>query len=109
MVDLLTEYGGCRTTADGRRVRRDEPDEDLEMKQADQIRKNQLSRMNKRKPVKTFQQFQEDTAAFKKTPKLKYIINPDIENLYNAAQHLDLEEWGLFFEMVRKRYSVNQN
>jgi hypothetical protein len=109
MVDLLTEYGGYRTTADGRRVRRDEPDEDLEMKQAEQIRKNQLSRMNKRKPVKTFQQFQEDTAAFKKTPKLKYIINPDIENLYNAAQHLDPENWGLFFEMVRKRYSVNQN
>jgi len=40
MVDLLTEYGGYRTTADGRRVRRDEPDEDLEMKQAEQIRKN---------------------------------------------------------------------
>lgn len=49
MVDLLTEYGGYRTTAEGRRVRGDEPDEDLEMEQAEQIRKNQLSRMNKRK------------------------------------------------------------
>ena len=47
MKTILKEYGGFRRTASGISVRRDEPDELLQMKQADIIRKNQLALQKK--------------------------------------------------------------
>jgi hypothetical protein len=41
----LKEYGGYRRTASGTSVRRDEPDQDLEMKQSDAIQSNSLARL----------------------------------------------------------------
>ena len=40
----LKEYGGYRTTASGNRVRRDEPDADLELRESDAIQSNSLVR-----------------------------------------------------------------
>ena len=41
----LKEYGGYRRTASGTSVKRDEPDQDLEMKQSDAIQSNRLARL----------------------------------------------------------------
>ena len=72
----LKEYGGYRTTVSGNRVRRDEPDADLELRQSDAIRSNSLARMKAQAkaklkakgavptrggaPLKTFEQFRAD-------------------------------------------------
>lgn len=107
----LKEYGGYRTTASGNRVRRDEPDQDLEMRQSDAIQSNSLiraKRLAKEKlkakgavptrggaPLKTFEQFRLD-AGRGLTEELTKKQKEHMEQVYLSARALDYDKWILF-------------
>ena len=107
----LKEYGGYRTTASGNRVRRDEPDQDLEMRQSDAIRSNSLARMKAQAkaklkakgavptrggaPLKTFEQFRAD-AGGGLTEELTKKQKENMEQVYLSARALDYDKWVLF-------------
>ena len=110
----LKEYGGYRKTVSGTSVRRDEPDQDLEMRQSDAIQSNSLARMkaqakaklkagNKvptRAGKKLFEDFTKDCGRdATKTSSTK--SRETMKNIYNAAQHIDFDKWLIFVsEMV---------
>ena len=107
----LKEYGGYRTTASGNRVRRDEPDADLELRQSDAIQSNSLvraKRLAKEKlkagnkvptragaPLKTFEQFRAD-AGGGLTEELTKKQRDHMEQIYLSARALDYDKWMLF-------------
>ena len=107
----LKEYGGYRRTASGASVRRDEPDQDLEMKQSDAIRSNSLARMKAQAkaklkagnkvptragaPLKTFEQFRAD-AGMGLTEELTKKQKDNMEQVYLSARALDFDKWVLF-------------
>ena len=107
----LKEYGGYRRTASGTSVRRDEPDQDLEMKQSDAIRSNSLARMKAQAkaklkagnkvptragaPLKTFEQFRAD-AGGGLTEELTKKQTEHMKQVHASAQHLSYDKWILF-------------
>ena len=107
----LKEYGGYRRTASGASVRRDEPDQDLEMRQSDAIQSNSLvraKRLAKEKlkagnkvptragaPLKTFEQFRAD-AGMGLTEELTKKQKEHLEQVYLSARALDYDKWMLF-------------
>ena len=107
----LKEYGGYRTTASGNRVRRDQPDADLELRQSDAIQSNSLvraKRLAKEKlkakgavptrggaPLKTFEQFRFD-AGRGLTEELTKKQKEHMEQVYLSARALDYDKWMLF-------------
>ena len=107
----LKEYGGYRRTASGTSVKRDEPDQDLEMKQSDAIQSNRLARLKaqaKEKlkargavptrggaPLKTFEQFRAD-AGGGLTEELTKKQRDHMEQIYLSARALDYDKWVLF-------------
>ena len=107
----LKEYGGYRRTASGTSVRRDEPDQDLEMKQSDAIRSNSLARMKAQAkaklkagnkvptragaPLKTFEQFRAD-AGGGLTEELTKKQTEHMKQVHASAQHLSYDKWMLF-------------
>jgi hypothetical protein len=107
----LKEYGGYRTTASGNRVRRDEPDADLELRQSDAIQSNSLvraKRLAKEKlkakgavptrggaPLKTFEQFRAD-AGGGLTEELTKKQTEHMKQVHASAQHLSYDKWILF-------------
>ena len=107
----LKEYGGYRRTASGASVRRDEPDQDLEMRQSDAIQSNSLvraKRLAKEKlkakgavptrggaPLKTFEQFRAD-AGGGLTEELTKKQKEHLEQVYLSARALDYDKWMLF-------------
>jgi hypothetical protein len=107
----LKEYSGYRTTASGNRVRRDEPDQDLEMRQSDAIQSNSLARakrLAKEKlkakgavptrggaPLKTFEQFRAD-AGRGLTEELTKKQTEHMKQVHASAQHLSYDKWMLF-------------
>ena len=107
----LKEYGGYRRTASGASVRRDEPDQDLEMRQSDAIQSNSLvraKRLAKEKlkakgavptrggaPLKTFEQFRAD-AGGGLTEELTKKQKDNMEQVYLSARALDFDKWVLF-------------
>ena len=107
----LKEYGGYRTTASGNRVRRDEPDADLELRQSDAIQSNSLvraKRLAKEKlkakgavptrggaPLKTFEEFRAD-AGGGLTEELTKKQRDHMEQIYLSARALDFDKWVLF-------------
>jgi hypothetical protein len=107
----LKEYGGYRRTASGTSVKRDEPDQDLEMKQSDAIQSNRLARLKaqaKEKlkargavptkggaPLKTFEQFRVD-AGMGLTEELSKKQKENMEQVYLSARALDFDKWVLF-------------
>ena len=109
----LKEYGGYRRTASGASVRRDEPDQDLEMKQSDAIRSNSLARMKAQAkaklkagnkvptragaPLKTFEQFRAD-AGGGLTEELTKKQTEHMKQVHASAQHLSYDKWILFIK-----------
>ena len=107
----LKEYGGYRTTASGNRVRRDEPDADLEMRQSDAIQASAVARkkrLAKEKlkagnkvptragaPLKTFEKFRLD-AGRGLTEELTKKQKEHLEQVYLSARALDYDKWVLF-------------
>ena len=107
----LKEYGGYRRTASGTSVRRDEPDQDLEMKQSDAIRSNSLARMKAQAkaklkagnkvptragaPLKTFEQFRAD-AGGGLAEELTKKQTEHMKQVHASAQHLSYDKWILF-------------
>jgi hypothetical protein len=107
----LKEYGGYRTTASGNRVRRDEPDADLELRQSDAIQSNSLvraKRLAKEKlkagnkvptragaPLKTFEKFRAD-AGGGLTEELTKKQTEHMKQVHASAQHLSYDKWILF-------------
>ena len=107
----LKEYGGYRRTASGTSVRRDEPDQDLEMRQSDAIQSNSLvraKRLAKEKlkakgavptrggaPLKTFEQFRAD-AGGGLTEELTKKQTEHMKQVHASAQHLSYDKWILF-------------
>ena len=107
----LKEYGGYRRTASGASVRRDEPDQDLEMRQSDAIQSNSLvraKRLAKEKlkakgavptragaPLKTFEKFRLD-AGRGLTEELTKKQKEHLEQVYLSARALDYDKWMLF-------------
>jgi hypothetical protein len=107
----LKEYGGYRRTASGTSVKRDEPDQDLEMKQSDAIQSNRLARLKaqaKEKlkargavptrggaPLKTFEQFRAD-AGGGLTEELTKKQTEHMKQVHASAQHLSYDKWILF-------------
>ena len=107
----LKEYGGYRTTVSGNRVRRDEPDADLELRQSDAIRANSLARMKAQAkaklkakgavptrggaPLKTFEQFRAD-AGGGLTEELTKKQTEYMKQVHASAQHLSYDKWMLF-------------
>ena len=107
----LKEYGGYRTTVSGNRVRRDEPDADLELRQSDAIRADSLARMKAQAkaklkakgavptrggaPLKTFEQFRAD-AGGGLTEELTKKQKEHLEQVYLSARALDYDKWMLF-------------
>ena len=106
----LKEYGGYRRTASGASVRRDEPDQDLEMRQSDAIQSNSLvraKRLAKEKlkagnkvptragaPLKTFEKFRLD-AGRGLTEELTNKQKEHLEQVYLSARALDYDKWML--------------
>jgi hypothetical protein len=92
-------------------LRRDEPDQDLEMKQSDAIRSNSLARMKAQAkaklkagnkvptragaPLKTFEQFRAD-AGGGLTEELTKKQKDNMEQVYLSARALDFDKWVLF-------------
>jgi hypothetical protein len=108
----LKEYGGYRTTASGNRVRRDQPDADLELRQSDAIRANSLARMKAQAkaklkakgvptrggaPLKTFEQFRAD-AGGGLTEELTKKQTEHMKQVHASAQHLSYDKWMLFLK-----------
>ena len=105
----LKEYGGYRTTASGNRVRRDEPDADLELRQSDAIRANELRRkaaasrealkkkgaVPTKKGAKLFEDFMKETRFYKEAEENKMSLE-DAKQIYLSAQSLDFDKWMLF-------------
>ena len=105
----LKEYGGYRTTASGNRVRRDEPNQDLEMRQSDAIRANELRRKaaasrealkNKgavptKKGAKLFDEFMKETRFYTEAKELKMNMET-AKQIYLSARALDYDKWMLF-------------
>jgi hypothetical protein len=105
----LKEYGGYRTTASGNRVRRDEPDADLELRQSDAIRANELRRkaaasrealkkkgaVPTKKGAKLFEDFMKETRFYKEAEENKMSLE-DAKQIYLSAQSLDFDKWVLF-------------
>jgi hypothetical protein len=105
----LKEYGGYRTTASGNRVRRDEPDADLELRQSDAIRANELRRkaaasrdalkkkgaVPTKKGAKLFEDFMKETRFYKGVEENKMSLE-DAKQIYLSAQSLDFDKWMLF-------------
>lgn len=106
----LKEYG-YRRTASGNRVSRDEPNQDLEMRQSDAIQSNSLvraKRLAKEKlkakgavptrggaPLKTFEKFMLD-AGRGLTEELTKKQKEHMEQVYLSARALDYDKWILF-------------
>jgi hypothetical protein len=105
----LKEYSGYRTTASGNRVRRDEPDADLELRQSDAIRANELRRkaaasrealkkkgaVPTKKGAKLFEDFMKETRFYKEAEENKMSLE-DAKQIYLSAQSLDFDKWMLF-------------
>jgi len=105
----LKEYGGYRITASGNRVRRDEPDADLELRQSDAIRANELRRkaaasrealkkkgaVPTKKGAKLFEDFMKETRFYKEAEENKMSLE-DAKQIYLSAQSLDFDKWVLF-------------
>lgn len=105
----LKEYGGYRTTVSGNRVRRDEPDADLELRQSDAIRANELRRkaaasraalkkkgaVPTKKGAKLFEDFMKETRFYKEAEENKMSLE-DAKQIYLSAQSLDFDKWVLF-------------
>ena len=105
----LKEYGGYRRTASGNRVRRDEPNQDLEMRQSDAIRANELRRKaaasrealkNKgavptKKDAKLFDEFMKETRFYTEAKELKMNMET-AKQIYLSARALDYDKWMLF-------------
>jgi hypothetical protein len=105
----LKEYGGYRTTISGNRVRRDEPDADLELRQSDAIRANELRRkaaasrealkkkgaVPTKKGSKLFEDFMKETRFYKEAEERKMSLE-DAKQIYLSAQSLDFDKWVLF-------------
>lgn len=103
------DYYGRRRTASGTRRDRDEPDDATQLKQSDQIRKNQLQRTAKagrdalrakgRIPTKggtkTFEQFMEDANADQKT-KQDTSNAEMLKQVYLSARSLDYDKFMIF-------------
>ena len=107
---LIKEYGGYRTTASGRRVERDEPGQDLEIRQANRIRANELDRVKKvgaarlrakgaiptrKDGTKTFEQFRLDAGA-PITEELTKKQTELMRQVHASSQHLSYDKWMLF-------------
>lgn len=104
----LKEYG-YRRTASGNRVSRDEPNQDLEMRQSDAIRANELRRKaaasrealkNKgavptKKGAKLFDEFMKETRFYTEAKELKMNME-NAKQVYLSAQSLDFDKWMLF-------------
>lgn len=104
----LKEYG-YRRTASGNRVSRDEPNQDLEMRQSDAIRANELRRKaaasrealkNKgavptKKGAKLFDEFMKETRFYTEAKELKMNME-NAKQIYLSAQSLDFDKWILF-------------
>ena len=107
----LKEYGGYRKTVSGTSVRRDEPDQDLEMRQSDAIQSNSLVRAKRLAkeelkagnkvptragaPLKTFEKFRLD-AGRGLTEELTKKQKEHLEQVYLSARALDYDKWMLF-------------
>lgn len=105
----LKEYGPYRKTASGNRVSRDEPNQDLEMRQSDAIRANELRRKaaasrealkNKgavptKKGAKLFDEFMKETRFYTEAKELKMNME-NAKQVYLSAQSLDFDKWILF-------------
>jgi hypothetical protein len=109
--NLIKEYGGFRRTASNAFVARDEPGSDLELRQSDSIRRNQLERTKRiakeklkakgavpkrgGQPLKTFEQFQSD-AGRGLTEELTKKQVELMKQVHASAQHLSYDKWMLF-------------
>ena len=119
MTDVYVKeiYGGrygYRQTASGRYRERDEPDDETQLRQADAIRKSlQLKKQKASRerlkakgkvPAKAgkklFEVFCKE--AYKNRKPFKKLGNDDLQNIYNASQHLSYEKWLWFINDAYK-------
>jgi hypothetical protein len=109
LLKPLKEYSGYRTTASGNRVRRDEPNADLELRQSDAIRASELKRkaaasrealkkkgaVPTKKGAKLFEEFMKETRFYTEQKESKMRLD-DAKQIYLSAQSLDFDKWILF-------------
>jgi len=112
LYDIFSKYG-TRQTYSGKYVSRDEPPEDIQLKQAETIRKNiqqrkaaagreRLKAANKVPTKSGGRLFEEFCVEAAKATGYRFSVvnykNEFLKNIYNAAYHLPYEKWLIFIE-----------
>ena len=115
LAEIYARHYGYRTTISGRKVARDEPDEEEQLRQAETIRKSlqkqqaasSRQRLKSKNAVPTrqgkklFDEFMKEAHANRHAHELTRTQLDELKNAYNAAQHLDFGQWTLFVtEMI---------